>query len=67
MLGIVLVVHVGEVLVELGHAAGEEGVHLGGGEGLVAGVGGDAEGLAQAVRCKRIETANVSVNPLSLE
>tara|TARA_B110001452_G_scaffold263585_1_gene265253 strand:- start:1840 stop:2169 length:330 start_codon:yes stop_codon:yes gene_type:complete len=32
---------------ELVHAAGEEGVHLGGGEGLVGGVGGDAERLAE--------------------
>jgi hypothetical protein len=47
VLGVALVVHVGEVLLELVHAAGEEGVHLSGGEGLVAGVGGDAEGLAQ--------------------
>jgi len=47
VLGVVLVFGVEHVLMQLVLPAGEEGVHFGGGEGLVARVGGDAEGLAE--------------------
>ena len=47
MLGVVLVVAVEKVVRDLFQTAREEGVHIGGGEGLVGGVGGDSEGLAE--------------------
>lgn len=47
MLCVVLMVMVVQIVVYFVQSAGEEGVHFGRGKGLVARVGGDAEGLAE--------------------